>query len=621
MVNMVNTIQQIQMPIWVIPDGSHAGRIGIGLTATHINRIKGIPGTRFSKADETWTISKTWPSALALGGLAKEIGYKVKPSQELAAWVQAERVAWSKLAELSEAVMVPEGTETGGLFRHQPNDIAWLTFPGGPPGRLLLNEMGTGKTRSVIFGMAALHAYPALVVCPKTVAVTGWAAEIAEFFPELRVGVALGTVTQRRKVFAAAQAGELDVVITGYEIMKLHTKFAAYGSVAFKHCPDCGGPKLSTDEDYVDPAKCQAHPKELNAVPWKLIVADEVHRALNATTQTRMALAGLVARTDGARRWGLTGTPVSKRPDGLWSLLNFTDAEGWPVKVPWVGRYCTEGYDTSGFMKVTGFNPAREKELHASLDAVTRRVTKEMVLDLPPMMRGSSLIHDVTMGTEQGSAYRQMRDELVTKVKEGVITAANAMVQSGRLTLLASATGIPGDEPGQMFLRMPSCKIEELVTMIKEEELGQQYALAFTSRRFLRLTVDELIRRELFDETQIGIIDGATKDADRVIAVQSFQAGQIPVVLYTHAAGGVGITLHKAETLVLMERSWNPILMTQSLARVHRAGMPDRPVNVVDMITVGTVERKQIRRNNEDAELLEDVVKDKERLARFLMSG
>jgi SNF2 family DNA or RNA helicase len=103
--------------------------------------------------------------------------------------------------------------------------------------------------------------------------------------------------------------------------------------------------------------------------------------------------------------------------------------------------------------------------------------------------------------------------------------------------------------------------------------------------------------------------------------VQNFQGGKIPCVAYTHAAGGVGITLHAAETLVLMERSWNPILMSQSLARVHRAGMPDRAVNVIDVVTTGTIEAKQIRRNQEDAELLEDVVKDADRLAKFLMEG
>lgn len=619
MANMLN----LEMPIWTIPDSSpHAGRIGIGLTATHLNRIKALPGSRYSKADEVWSVTRTYPSALALGGLARQIKHKVKPSEDLAAWVAAERKDWDTLRALSEKPMVAGEQKPGELFRHQRADIDWLTFPGGPKGRLLFNEMGTGKTRSVVYGMHDVSdGQPTLIVCPKTVAVTGWVAEIEDAWPNSRIGIALGTAPQRRKVFDAAQEGAYDVVVTGYEVMKMHTRYAQYGSIALKRCGKCGGPKVEDDADFTPEAKCQAHPRELNQIQWGLIVADEVHRALNATTATRMALAGLVRAAGPIPRWGLTGTPISKRPDGLWSLLNFVDEEGWPVKSNWVSRFCTMGLDNSGFLRVTGYNPETSKELHTALDAVSRRVLKAQVLDLPPMLRGKSLVREVEMGTEQRKAYNEMRDELVTHVKEGTITAANAMVQSGRLTLLASATGIPGPEKGSMLLRMPSCKIEELALMIENEELGDSYALAFTSRRFLRLTLDELVRRELLAEDQIGVIDGATKDADRIAAVENFQAGKIPCVLYTHAAGGVGITLHRADSLVLMERSWNPILMTQSLARVHRAGMPDRPVNVRDIITKATVERKQVRRNKEDAATLEEVVKDKERMIKFLMDG
>jgi SNF2 family DNA or RNA helicase len=70
-----------------------------------------------------------------------------------------------------------------------------------------------------------------------------------------------------------------------------------------------------------------------------------------------------------------------------------------------------------------------------------------------------------------------------------------------------------------------------------------------------------------------------------------------------------------------MERSWSPILMSQSLARVHRAGMPDRPVNVVDLVTVGTIEVRQNLRAAEDADLLEAVVHDADKLLAMLGAG
>lgn len=609
-----------QFKIWEIgAESAHAGRIGIGLTSRFHKKVKELPGTRFSKGDDVWTISRTYPSALMLGALSREIRVPIKPSADLAAWVKAEKADWTELAQRAALVMVPEADGVEGVFRHQVADVGWLTFGGGPSGRLLLNEMGVGKTRAVLLGLAELDAFPALVICPKAVMVKGWVTEIEAVLPD-RTVLAPRTPAQRRKAFTMVLDGKTDVLVLGYEAMRTHTRYAPYGSVALKRCPDCGGPKAG--DEVVTATKCQAHEKELNKIKWRAVVADEVHRALTATSQTRMALAGVVRSTaPGTPRWALTGTPVSKRPDGLWSLLNYVDEAAWPVKSSWVDRFCEQGFDGSGYWVTTGFKAETEKELRTSLDAITRRVLKAQVLDLPPLIRGGSLVHEVEMGTEQRKAYEAMRDTMILQVKEGTVTAKDARVLAGRLTLLSSATGIPGDEPGKMLLRLPSAKVEELVTMIEQEELGSQFALAFASQRFLRLTVAELIRRELFTPEQIGIIDGPTGDDARDQAVSEFQAGRIPVVCYTHAAGGIGITLHAAQTLVLMERSWSPILMSQSLARVHRAGMPDRPVNVVDLVTVGTIEVRQNLRAAEDADLLEAVVHDADKLLAMLGAG
>jgi hypothetical protein len=82
----------------------------------------------------------------------------------------------------------------------------------------------------VILAAQVRGALPMLVICPRTVAWAGWVKEIGKVAPHLRVGVALSTAAQRKKVFAAALAGQLDVVVTGYESMRSHTKFAHYGS-------------------------------------------------------------------------------------------------------------------------------------------------------------------------------------------------------------------------------------------------------------------------------------------------------------------------------------------------------------------------------------------------------
>lgn len=617
---MVITMLTIELS--EVEEGSHAGRIKIGLTPVYRNRLKALPGTLYSKKEEAWTISRTYPSALALGGLAREIRAKVQPSEELALWIKKEKTDWANLADRANRVLPAQETENPaaeGLFPHQVQDINWLTFGDGPSSRILLNEPGLGKTRSVIKAMQWKALFPALVMCPRGVAVTGWQAELKRAAPELRVGMATGTPVKRRQVLAMAALGDLDVVVMGYEAMRTHTRFRGFPGVALKRCEKCGGAKTS-EEGAVTPAACQAHPKEINGVPWRLVVADEGHRGLNPRSATRMAMGGVVhAAGAGCSRWLVTATPVSKRhkADRVWSLLNWIDDEAWPAKGDWVDRYCLQGFNNGGFIEVKGFNPERLAEMRASVDAVTRRVLVDQALSLPPTLRGGSLVKMLAMGTEQKRVYAEMRDKMIARVDEGLVTAKNVASLTGRLTMLASAVGLPGEEKGEMFVRLPSCKYDELVSMIENEELPDQWVMAFNSRRVLRLFCQELAKK-FEGAVDIGIIDGLTKQAERDQTIDRFQAGHLPVVAFTHAAGGVGITLTAAEMMVMVERPWSGWQEQQSLGRVRRLGMKPRSVQVVDLITEHTVEAAQQERIGDDALVLEDLVQDTARLKAFL---
>lgn len=616
-----------------ITEGPYSGRIGVTAPATFYNRLKEMPGATYSRGDQVWTMSKTFQTTCVLAGVAKETGSKLTATPELAVWRVGQLKEWNGLTELSQKLTSEETFD--GLYPHQVQDMAWLTYDGGPRGRLLLNEMGIGKTRPTIHSIVQKQLFPALVICPKTVARLGWVKQFADTYPEVRVGVATGTPAQRVKTFKAMEAGELDVIVTSWDALKIHTRFEGFGSVALKRCVECGGPQFSQMDlemaeaeglpkpKVVTSAQCQAHKKELNATPWKAIVGDEVHRALNSTTATRMALGGLLKYSPaGCYRWFLTGTPMRSRPEGLWSLLNGVDPEGWPNKSKWVDRYCEKGWGDDGWPKLVGYNPETKAELDRTLRAITRRVLKAEVLDLPDKIRGGGLVHEVTLGTEQRRVYNEMRDFLVAQVKEGEISAKSAMNKANRLTFLANATGYPDEDfktNGKLWLRAPSAKIDELVTLIKEEELVPPFAFATTSRVFLELIVKTLVDKKVYAEEEIGLITGAIKDDERFEAANDFQAGRIPVIGYTHAAGGVGIDLYKADTLVLMERSWDNISMSQSIDRVHRIGMPNRAVQIMDFVAVDTVEQRQMDRLSDIDVLVNEVTHDREKLLALLM--
>jgi hypothetical protein len=644
---------------WEIADGRYAGRIGVFVPPTYMPRLQQIPGALYSKTDEVWTLPKAWPSVLALATMKRGTGLPLKPHPALKAWVTEQGKQWAELRALAAKVSEKGKTETG-FFNHQEDDADWFTYGDGVvpmAARLLFNETGTGKTVSVIRGIQRLldsgvlsTGKPILVVAPKKTLRLAWADDFEEFLPEVKTVLIRGTSTQRRKAIEQIANGEAQIGIIGWEALRTHTRFAATPGHALKKCEKCGGPKQSPEET-VSEAKCQAHAKELNAIGWGLIVADELHRTMNNTSQTTMALWGVVKSAPDALRWGLTGTPVSTKVEQTWSVLHYADAEAWPVKSSWIDYYASSGYNMAGFFETQGLKPEREPEFQECFAAITRRRLKAEVLDLPDLLIGGEFRRECEMPLAQRKAYEQMRDEMILKAKEGLLVAKNAMVQVGRLSMLASATGYPDPEwekkvaevieenkkrhdaglaakelpPMEMLLRMPSGKIDTILDDLEDSEFdGEQVAFSFVSRKALRLFEAELVKAkpDVFQD-QIAVIAGDLNDAQNDISVYDFQHGRKRFVFYTYAAGGTGVTLTAASTLARVERSWSPILWKQGLDRVHRIGSEQHAethgrIRVLDYITAGTVEEKQITRQGENALLLEQLVNDNEKLLALL---
>jgi SNF2 family DNA or RNA helicase len=648
---------------WEISEGRYAGRMGVFVPPTYMARVQAIPGALYSKADTVWTLPKAYPAVLSLSVMAKETGLPIKPHPDLMAWVAQQAQHWQTLRDLSAKVdLKARKAEGDRLYPHQKDDAEWLAYGKGQlpiPARLLLNETGTGKTISVIAGMRRLWipvgpgpdgepvstGKPVLIVAPQKTLKTAWLDDLAEFFPEAKSELIRGTPTQRRKVIERIAAGETQVGIIGWESLKTHTRFEAQPGHALKKCEACGGPTQSPDEAVTE-AKCQAHEKELNKIDWGLIVADEVHRAMNNASQTTLALWGLVKRAPNALRWGLTGTPVSRRVEQAWTLLHFADATAWPVKSAWIDYYAESGYNMAGFFETQGFKPNRLDEFQQTFAGVSRRRLKDEVLDLPPLLMGGELRRECFMAKEQATAYAQMRDEMVLRVKEGSLIAQNAMIAAGRLTMLASATGYPDPEaeekfqavldentqrveqglppkdlpPVEMLLRMPSGKIDQVIEDLASGEFdGEQIALAFESRRLLRLWEAEFAKRHPELHEQLDVIAGDRTHALCDIAVQDFQAGTKRFVAYTYGAGGTGITLTAASTLMRVQRPWSPILWKQGLDRVHRIGSDrHQHVKVIDYVTAHTIEERQLTRHGENALVLESIVQDGPKLLALL---
>lgn len=528
---------------------------------------------------------------------------------------------------------------------------------------------------------------PALVICPESVMTTGWLQGMEKFAPELRTVEITGTPTQRRKVMEAIRDGQYDVAIIGYSNLRTSTRLEAVPGHALKSCRACGGPRLTSgrvDENgkslpdlhyhenvkieeksgkfraycrfpscdwqgsirkfelqaawdlaehtlvfkkisELTVAQCQTHMKELNEIEWSVIIADEAHRVLNHQSQTAQSLNGVAHYgPSNPLRWAATGTPISTKVEQVWSILHFLDPVAWPLRTKWVEWHCVKGYNNYGFLEWQGLQEKREVEFQSTWSAITRRVLKEQVLDLPPQLRWGSLEERLTMPRtgEQYRVYHEMKAEMLALVDEGAITAQNVLVQAGRLSMLASGTGYPIGEDGELGLKMPSVKVDALIQMWQDGEWeGEQMAVLFNSRKALRMCEDAMYEAGMIRPETVSIIAGDVPHARRSEDINDFQSGKRKTVLLTYGAGGTGITLTAASTVVVFERSWSPVLNAQGIDRFHRIGSErHKAITYRDLVVAGTIEVKQLDRMAQNDERLESIVHDRDKL-RALFGG
>lgn len=346
------------------------------------------------------------------------------------------------------------------------------------------------------------------------------------------------------------------------------------------------------------------------------VLVHNCHRVKNPKSLTTLAFKGA---TGNARfRYALTGTPIANDPSELWSLLNWIDPDEWPSRRQWVERLVAYQYNVWGGMEVTGVKPETEPEFRAGVDPRMRRMTKEIVLpQLPPKVFEQ---RDVPMAGKQKDAYEQMVADLAVQLDTGVLLAANAMVQTGRLVQFASSFGdvsVDADGNENLTLSEPSNKVDAFMADLEDFE-GQSVAVFAESRQLIYLLSDAMKRKDI----RHGLITGKQDEETRQRTIEDFQAGNFQFVLCTIKAGGVGITLNKASVAVFLQRSWSSVDMEQAYNRVHRIGSEVHDsVLIVNYVTPDSIEEAQLWALKHKRDLLQEVVRDKDLLLKILGGG
>jgi len=427
------------------------------------------------------------------------------------------------------------------LRPYQAAGLAWLQFLGAAGlGGILADDMGLGKTVQALAHIAVEHAAgrldrPALVVCPTSL-VPNWQMEAARFAPMLRTLVLHGPERASRFPDIAGH----DLVITTY-------------------------PLLARDH------------KVLAAQEWRAVLLDEAQ-----TIKNPLATTSRLARTLRAgQRLCLSGTPLENHLGELWSLFDFLMPGFLGDQKAFARNYRTP-IEKSG-------STGRAETLRRRISPfLLRRTKEEVAADLPPK---TEITEQVAMADAQRAVYEGIRLTMHAKVRAAIekrgIGGSGIIILDAMLKLRQACC-----DPRLLRLQTAkaakagSAKLERLLEMLPQMiEDGRRVLLFSQFTSMLALIENELGKLRL----PYVLLTGDT--TDRRTPVRRFQAGEVPLFLISLKAGGVGLNLTAADTVIHYDPWWNPAVEDQATDRAHRIGQ-DKPVFVHRLITQGTIEEK-----------------------------
>jgi len=433
---------------------------------------------------------------------------------------------------------VPE-TLRAELRDYQLEGLNWLQFlrQMGLAG-ILADDMGLGKTVQALAHILKEKEdgrleYPALVLAPTSL-MHNWRREAEKFTPGLSVLVLHGP--ERSQYFD--QLAGYDLVLTTYPLLA---------------------------RDY----------ETLEAQNWHMLILDEAQYIKNP----RAKVAQLVRRLHASHKLCMTGTPMENHLGELWAQFDFL-----------MPGYL---YDMRGFSKlfrkpieIQG-DVARQDALNVRLRPfMLRRGKEDVALELPPK---TEMIRSIEIEGAQRELYESVRLAMQKRVRDAMAVMGSGQSQIVVLDALLKmrqvccdprlVNGLQGEPPASAKLQM---LMEMLPEMIEE---GRRVLLFSQFTSMLKLIEQELSRHD------IAYVKLTGQTQDRQTPIESFQNEEVPLFLISLKAGGVGLNLTAADTVIHYDPWWNPAAETQATDRAHRIGQ-DKAVFVYKLITEGTVEEK-----------------------------
>jgi SNF2 family DNA or RNA helicase len=395
---------------------------------------------------------------------------------------------------------------------------------------------------------------------------------------------------------------------------------------------------------------------KLQAFGWGHVIGDEIQRIGNRDAQVTQAFTSIKARF----KYGLSGTPYNTRPEQYWSVLHWLYPQQFSSYWRFFNHYIVQRWHTAGggcsaildpkteelclkfhkraFREIVGLHD-EDGLLSTIQHFYVRRLKKDVYPELPDKYYSTI---QVELPPKQRRMYDSMREDMLAWVgqnEDQPLAAPIAIARLVRLQQLAAASaeiievvkrrratdadnrfraikGLPPiafvSEPARVVKLMePSAKIDAVMEKIAEMD-GKSVVVFSASKQVIKLLAARLSK----EGYSYGTLTGDTPQADRGQLIRDFQQGLVQVFAGTIQAGGVGITLTRADTAIFVDRVWSPAQNVQAEDRLHRIGQ-ENAVHVIDIVATDTVDLGRLQHIEQNWNFLRRLLGDKVRPEDF----
>lgn len=523
-------------------------------------------------------VKVSWPAVVQL---ATTYGTAWRPGPRLTAWM-AEEIRRRMSAPAAMRYTPPEG------LTPRPYQVDGAQIIGALGSALITDEPGTGKTITTILGLMERHHHdpklfehgPVIVVCPASV-VDPWVEAWLTWAPSVVAVAWRGSPERRLRLI-----GQADVYVVSYDTATRDAKpYTRKGSSPLVELKPTG------------------------------LVIDECHLIKNPDARRSLAVRRIAKKTRSVV--ALSGTPITHHSGDLWPTLVAVQPNAYPARERFTARYCMSipgDYDET----IIGLNPASEPEFRTALLGQHRRVAKADVL--PQLPRKEYSTRTVELPPEWRKAYDAIESQMLADLPgdSGELSSMTVLAQLGHLSRLASSaadveiTEAINEKTGllqkhyHLKLKAPSWKVDVLLEVLAERPGSP--VVAFTPSKQLAVLAGETATKAGY---KVGYVVGGQSAKERTETVATFQRGELDLICATTGAGGVGITLTAAATVVFLQRPYSLVEALQAEDRCHRIGSEvHNYIEIIDIVAKGTIDTRvrAVLKNKAGqlAELLQD---------------